>query len=311
MYFMPSMVPAKEPEPKETRQLIICRGVPASGKSTWSKAWVHAGDKRVRVNRDDIRLHMFGKLIGVNEFFVTKVEDAMIDTALKSGYSVVVDSTNIKHEYVKRIAALGQARGAEVSIKQFDIELDEALRRNRLRHEKGGNFVPEDVIRRMHESLQASGTPEIATPPVGDTYRAKAGTLKAIMVDIDGTIAEMGDRSPYDWKSVGKDEPKKNVLKVVQWAAEAGHQIILLSGRDSVCRPETIKWLDCHGIWWDKLIMRPEGDMRKDSIVKRELFDEHVREQYDVLFVLDDRNQVVEMWRSLGLTCLQVAPGDF
>lgn len=294
-----------------SQRLIICRGVPASGKSTWAKAWVHAGEKRARVNRDDIRLQMFGKLVGVNEFFVTKVEDRIIDVALRSGHSVVVDSTNIKHEYVKRIAGLALQLGIPVEIKQFDISLEEALRRNRERHEKGGHFVPEDVIRNMHQALQESGTPEISAPTQGDTYRAKAGTLKAIMVDIDGTIADMGDRSPYDWKSVGKDVPKRNVLKVVQWAADNGYQILLLSGRDSVCRPETIKWLDFHNIWWDKLIMRPEGDQRKDSIVKRELFDEHVRDEYNVLFVLDDRNQVVEMWRDLGLTVFQVAPGDF
>lgn len=57
--------------------------------------------------------------------------------------------------------------------------------------------------------------------------------------------------------------------------------------------------------------MRKSGDMRKDSIVKREMFDEHIRGRYNVNFVLDDRNQVVELWRSMGLTCLQVADGDF
>jgi hypothetical protein len=57
--------------------------------------------------------------------------------------------------------------------------------------------------------------------------------------------------------------------------------------------------------------MRPAGDMRKDAIVKRELFDRHVRDRYDVTCILDDRSQVVDMWRSLGLTCLQVAPGEF
>lgn len=60
-----------------------------------------------------------------------------------------------------------------------------------------------------------------------------------------------------------------------------------------------------------ELHMRPAGDRRRDSIVKAELFDRHVRDQYRVLVVLDDRKQVVEMWRSLGLTCLQVAEGDF
>lgn len=57
--------------------------------------------------------------------------------------------------------------------------------------------------------------------------------------------------------------------------------------------------------------MRPEGDIRKDSIVKREIFENYIRDYYNIQFVLDDRNQVVEMWRSLGLKCLQVAEGDF
>lgn len=57
--------------------------------------------------------------------------------------------------------------------------------------------------------------------------------------------------------------------------------------------------------------MRPEGDKRKDSIVKAELFDKHIKDNYAVDFVLDDRNQVVKMWRDMGLKCLQVAPGEF
>jgi hypothetical protein len=57
--------------------------------------------------------------------------------------------------------------------------------------------------------------------------------------------------------------------------------------------------------------MRPENDMRKDSVVKSELFWEHVAPNYNVQFVLDDRDQVVDFWRSIGLVCWQVAPGDF
>ena len=57
--------------------------------------------------------------------------------------------------------------------------------------------------------------------------------------------------------------------------------------------------------------MRPEGDFRKDAVVKLELFDEHVREHFDVKGVVDDRDAVVAMWRSLGLMCMQVAPGNF
>ncbi|WP_216080453.1 hypothetical protein, partial [Shigella flexneri] len=73
----------------------------------------------------------------------------------------------------------------------------------------------------------------------------------------------------------------------------------------------TTHWLYEHyGILFN-LSMRKDGDVREDSIVKLEMFNEHIRDKYYVDFVLDDRNQVVELWRSLGLTCLQVADGCF
>lgn len=124
-------------------------------------------------------------------------------------------------------------------------------------------------------------------------------------------------RSPFDWKSVGKDDVDEVVAEIVRvlgasnFAMDLGHyKVIVMSGRDAVCRPETEAWLDGI-IEYDELFMRPEGDMRKDSIVKAELFDKYVRDNFDVRFVLDDRDAVVEMWRQMGLTCLQVNYGDF
>ena len=87
---------------------------------------------------------------------------------------------------------------------------------------------------------------------------------------------------------------------------------MFLSGRTDACRTATHQWLLKHvGVPFQGLYMRAAGDMRKDAIVKRELFDRHIRDSYDVTCVLDDRDQVVAAWRELGLTCLQVAPGNF
>lgn len=134
----------------------------------------------------------------------------------------------------------------------------------------------------------------------------------AIICDIDGTLAHMSGRSPYDWARVGEDSSDRNVAEVVRRLNTSGLWIILFSGRDSSCRRETEDWLRANNIPYDDLYMRPQGDNRKDSIIKRELFEKWVEGIYDVLCVLDDRNQVVDMWRNeLGLTCLQVAPGDF
>ena len=92
----------------------------------------------------------------------------------------------------------------------------------------------------------------------------------------------------------------------------AGHRVVFLSGRSDKCRTATETWLKKHvAVPFDALHMREHGDNRRDSIVKVELFDAHVRDAYDVTCVLDDRDQVVEAWRALGLTVFQVAEGDF
>jgi hypothetical protein len=138
----------------------------------------------------------------------------------------------------------------------------------------------------------------------------------AVIVDIDGTLAIRGDgpgiRRFYDWHRVGEDQPNPAIIELVRTLYRAGkHHIILVSGRDEVCRPQTVAWLEQSLGTYDDLFMRPHGDNRKDSIVKRELYEQHVAGRYDVRLVIDDRNQVVEMWRSIGLTVLQCADGDF
>ena len=46
--------------------------------------------------------------------------------------------------------------------------------------------------------------------------------------------------------------------------------------------------------------------------IKKEIVDEHIKGKYFVKFVLDDRDQVVDMWRKeMGYACLQVNYGDF
>lgn len=59
-----------------------------------------------------------------------------------------------------------------------------------------------------------------------------------------------------------------------------------------------------------ELYMRPEGDKRKDSIIKYEILQNLIKENF-IAYVLDDRNQVVKMWREAGLRCLQVQEGNF
>ncbi|QJD50914.1 polynucleotide kinase [Streptomyces phage Bmoc] len=296
-------------------QLLILRGVPGCGKSTFAHQWLKEGERRARVNRDDIRMQFFGKETGVDEDMVTKIEHMQVDSLLKAGYSVVVDDTNIRHKYITEFVKIGMRHGIYASVKQFAVDVETAIEQNRKRAAAGGRNVPEHVIRKMHQSMKSSGlykySSALEDARAVKPYIRPEGAEKVYLFDIDGTLAAMSDRSPFDWSRVGDDDPRKQVILTAQALAKAGYKIIVMSGRDGSCRNETIKWLQFYDVPFHVLFMRAEGDMRKDSIVKQELFDKLIRDTYDVVAVFDDRNQVVEMWRAMGVDCFQVAPGDF
>ncbi|HEX6873524.1 MAG TPA: hypothetical protein VF163_20695 [Micromonosporaceae bacterium] len=162
-----------------------------------------------------------------------------------------------------------------------------------------------DPAHRWRITLAAAG-------PVATTTERESMQPDAILVDIDGTVALRGNRSPYDESKVSGDRPNAPVIAAVRAMHAAGHLVVFCSGRTERCRDDTQKWLADHvAVPYEALLMRTVGDARKDAIVKRELFERHIRNHYRVVAVFDDRNQVVAMWRRLGLVVFQVADGDF
>lgn len=135
---------------------------------------------------------------------------------------------------------------------------------------------------------------------------------KAVLCDIDGTLAERVNRKPFEFHRVGEDLLNEVVYEALDLWYSAGYEIILMSGRPEDCRAETEAWLEKHLVAYSELWMRAAGDYRPDDVVKGELFDAHVRERYYVRLVLDDRDRVVALWRKdLKIPCWQVNYGDF
>jgi hypothetical protein len=135
---------------------------------------------------------------------------------------------------------------------------------------------------------------------------------KAIICDIDGTLAHMTGRSPYDYTLVSTDVIDPVVRDIVNFYYQHEVNVVLVSGRKRTCWQDTVDWLMDNQIQYTDLFMRSDSDNRSDTIIKKEIYDEFIKDYYDVLFVLDDRDRVVKMWREeLGLKCLQVQPGDF
>lgn len=138
------------------------------------------------------------------------------------------------------------------------------------------------------------------------------GTLDpAIICDLDGTLAWLNGRSPFAYQQCNTDLLNEAVFKILQQFWDT-HKIFIITGRSEICRTETEEWLKRHGVKYHQLFMKPQGqERRKDVETKREIFEAHLRNRYNVDFALDDRNRVVEMWRQLGIICLQVADGNF
>jgi predicted kinase len=296
-------------------RLIVTRGLPASGKTTFARKLQPAV---VRVNRDDLRRMMHGERLFTQwaEWQVTIVQRAQVEALLRAGFDVCVDDTNLRSRMVREWAELAARFGAELEVHDFtDVPLEECLRRDAERPE--ADRVGEAGIRRMHDRYLAGRTlplPVPSVPPGGPAavYDPPPDAPEIVLVDIDGTVALIGDRSPYDMHGVGRDQPNEAVIAAVRAMHNAGYGVVYCTGRDTRARAATEAWLDRHvGVPYLALHMRRFGDQRQDAVVKRDIFAGEVRDRFRVVGVFDDRMQVVRMWRALGLTVFQVAEGDF
>lgn len=150
-------------------------------------------------------------------------------------------------------------------------------------------------------------------------------TALTVIFDLDGTLALIDKRRAladkgngkinwkvfFDPKNIQLDKPNPPVIKTFQTMRSAGFNMGIISGRDAISRKETEKWLKKHGIYPDFFYMRPQGTFTPDDVLKKQWLDELNENGHEIMCVYDDRDKVVRMWRDNGITCFQVAPGDF
>ena len=148
--------------------------------------------------------------------------------------------------------------------------------------------------------------------------------MKWIIFDLDGTLADIEDRRQLCTKENGKmdwnkffdpeniklDKPNMPVIMMAQALTAFGYKIAIFSGRSARTEDATKDWLHEQDIKFDILKMRPERNFRPDEQLKLEWLN-NMDWKNNVEAVFDDRDKVVNMWREIGLTCMQVAPGNF
>jgi len=282
------------------KKVLILQGLPASGKSQFAKELLLANPGRwVRTNKDLLREMAHASYWSKgNEKFIRSLRNTAILMALEAGKHVVIDDTNFGKN-IEQITELVKGKARVIIDDSFlKVPVEECIRRDLLRPKSVGK----DVIMSMYNQFVRSQIikPVVPNPDLPD----------AIIVDMDGTLAIMGDRSPFDVSRCDTDLPNLPVLETVhKW--HDSKTIIIMSGRTDDGKAKTEAWLHKYGVKYKHIYMRATGDMRKDSIIKQELYQTHVQDKYNISLILDDRQQVVDMWRGLGLTVFQVAEGDF
>lgn len=295
-----------------SKTLYMTKGLPASGKTTWSKQMIHthkAGEV-VRINKDDLRAMMHDSRFDRDrtEKLVLTMRDAMIRAALADKFTsiVIIDDTNFAPQHEQQLRQLADEMRAEFRIQDFtDVPVKDCIERDL----KRPNSVGHKVINGMNmRYIQPKYEPPKYDPNLPT----------AIMVDIDGTLGHMNDRSPYDYSKVLEDTVDEVVRDIVHHYAPIESftptdKLIVVSGRPDSCREDTEKWLQKHLVRMpDHLFMRPAEEPRTpDDVVKAQIYDREIKGKFNIRFVLDDRDRVVAMWRQHGLKVLQVNDGDF
>lgn len=299
-----------------TPYLLLMRGLPGSGKSTLAKEWVAADpEHRVRVSRDDLRTMLFdrsGVLTYEQEKVVTEAETRAARAALESGRSVVVDAMHLAARYIKRWEKIGYP----VDLYEVPTPIEECIERDSERDRSLGEkairaiarrfSIPEDGV--LPKYVPSASAKESAGPAWTPAPPYNPELSDALIVDTDGTLADLSHRSPYakDAALYYQDGLFEDVARIVAHLGDKLN-IIGVSGRDEEFRDVTLEWWAGRArLHPDAFFMRAHGDTRKDDVVKAEIFDREISGKYNVVGVLDDRPRVLRMWHAKGLTTFRV-----
>lgn len=298
--------------------IYITVGISASGKTTWAKEYQQKHENTVIISRDDIRHEILTERkhpnykigqVPTNIWNCWKFKDEKevterwwkkLSVAIENNSAnIILADTNLNRQRLEDlIIEIKKQFGNNISniiVKEFPVSFEEACRRDALRPDGVGY----QVIWKQYKQWEQYNNRK--------KYIPNQSLPKAIVCDVDGTLAIMKNRGPFDWNKVETDQPRYEIIDMLRGFFASGYRIVILSGRDGCCKEQTENWLRRYEIPYDNFYMRNPGDSRKDSIIKEELFWNYVAPKYNVKLIIDDRPQVVRLWSLLGLSVAAVA----
>ena len=291
-------------------QLIVLQGLPGSGKSTRALAILHKNKKAIRLNKDLLRELLFGvkknrkdpdslKWSGAIEKQVFSIQKDLAKHYLDNHYMVIIDDTNLNPKTFKSWEKLAQENNHTFKLEKIETDVDECIRRDAKREDSVGK----EVI--MWFAQQYGFIEEKYDIP-------KEGRIA--IFDLDGTIFNIDHRLHFikngkkDWDgffdAMDKDTLREGVASLIDTTYK-DHVIILVTGRPATYMEKTINSLKKNNVRYDTLLMRKVNDHRPDYIIKEEILNKFIpKDRVDI--VVDDRAQVLEMWKKNGLSVINV-----
>lgn len=282
------------------KELIFYRGISGLGKSTIASEMKSLSEGVVEViERDMIRRDQNIK----NESRVTDIQKDMI--VKSKANQIIISDTNLNEQYFGQFVRWAESHGYGISVNDYrgsnPVEaLD--LFYKAIKQDVGRQYaVGEKVIRNQFFNHIAPN----------HFYKGVEGNQKVVIVDIDGTVADIRHRGPYETGEIlMKDKPNEEVLELVRYYAGTGRRILFFSGRQDTAREVTERWLRSHTGFTFELYMRKDGDNRKDYAIKHDIFEEVVAKNgLNVVAVFDDRTMMRDYWNTRGLNLFSLERG--
>jgi predicted kinase len=298
-------------------KIKVLVGISGSGKSTYAKEYCENYPNWVRVNRDSYRELLTGQKASVynkepNRVLEQKITDIQHENILyflSQNYNVIIDNTHLQKKYVEEII---NKYNHLADIELVPFETEESVCKNRV-FERDGVDTDYIVYQHLKSKNIFSYVKEKSFYSKIEPVKQNHKLPQAYIFDIDGTLSDSSHRDIYDGSKAGDDKLIDSVGAITAVLDVLETPVVFLSGRSDKYYDITEAWLEAtldlnQEI---KLFMRKEGDNRRDSIVKEELFRAHVLPCYYTVGVFDDRLQVLEeCWRKLGLFTFNVNQGN-
>lgn len=298
------------------KKIILTRGIPGSGKSTWAKNWVNKDpEHRIRFNWDDIR-NMMGPYWVINREntgVMKSLRKTFLEKMMYEGWDIVIDNMNLNPKEYTYYSDLVNSHNKNfttqyvLEFKDFFIPVEECISKDALRQNPIGEKTIKEIWKKYRHFIQTTNVEKY----VNNLIKPDPDKPYCVVIDMDSTMCFNTNKRPWYGKDAAEeminDVENFGVCETV-WALMQEYPIIVATGRDTSQEEVTIKWLLQHRIYPVKYYFRTEGDYRKGTEVKKEQI-EKILKDYNILVIFEDSEPIVQMYRDMGLTVLQPNKG--